>query len=83
VGNLADHATELLIGDGIHSDVDVPTNRLELSQFMAQRHQFRSVSNSTVFSPANWEQGMPSRVAFVQLKQNWMDTFYPTAASEQ
>jgi hypothetical protein len=49
VGNLADHATELLIGAGIHSDVDVPTNRLELSQFMAQRHQFRSVSNSTVF----------------------------------
>jgi hypothetical protein len=32
--------------------------------------------------PANWEQGMPSRVAFVQLKQNWIDTFYPTAASE-
>jgi hypothetical protein len=34
------------------------------------------------FFPANWEQGMPSRVAFAKLKQNWMDTFYPTAASE-
>jgi hypothetical protein len=30
------------------------------------------------FFPADWEQGVPSRVAFVQLKQNWMKT----AASE-
>jgi hypothetical protein len=35
------------------------------------------------FFPGDWEQGIPSRVAFAQLKQNWMDTFYPTATSEQ
>ena len=35
------------------------------------------------FFPANWEQGMPSRVAFAQLKQNWINRFYPTAASER
>ena len=34
------------------------------------------------FFPADWEQGMPSRIAFVQLMQNWMRTFYQTAASE-
>jgi hypothetical protein len=32
------------------------------------------------FFPTDWEQGIPSRVAFGQLKQNWMNTFYPTAA---
>jgi hypothetical protein len=32
------------------------------------------------FFPANWDQGTPSRVAFAQLKQNWINTFYPTAA---
>jgi hypothetical protein len=35
------------------------------------------------FFPVNWEQAIPSRVAFAALKQNWMDTFYPTAANEQ
>ena len=35
------------------------------------------------FFPANWEQGMPPRVAFAQLKQNWINRFYPTAASER
>jgi hypothetical protein len=30
--------------------------------------------------PANWDQGVPSRVAFAQQKQNWINTFYPTAA---
>ena len=30
------------------------------------------------FFPADW--GTPSRVAFAQLKQNWINTFYPTAA---
>jgi hypothetical protein len=34
------------------------------------------------FFPADWEQGVPSRVAFVQLKQNWMKTFYRNTASE-
>jgi hypothetical protein len=33
------------------------------------------------FFPANWDQGVPSRVAFTMQKQNWIDTFYPTAAS--
>jgi hypothetical protein len=32
------------------------------------------------FFPADWDQGVPSRVAFAQQKQNWMNTFYPTAA---
>jgi hypothetical protein len=32
------------------------------------------------FFPANWDQGMLSRVGFAQLKQNWINTFYPTAA---
>lgn len=35
------------------------------------------------FFPPSWEQCMPSRVAFAKLKQNWMGTFYPTAASKQ
>jgi hypothetical protein len=35
------------------------------------------------FFPADWEQGTPSRVAFAQLKPNWLNRFYPTAASEQ
>jgi hypothetical protein len=34
------------------------------------------------FFPANWEQGIPSRIAFVTLKKNWMETFYPTVTSE-
>jgi hypothetical protein len=33
------------------------------------------------FLPTNWDEGLPSRVAFAQLKQRWMDTFYSTAAS--
>ena len=32
------------------------------------------------FFPSNWDQGMPSRVAFAQQKKNWTNTFYPTAA---
>ena len=32
------------------------------------------------FFPSNWDQGMPSRVAFAQQKKNWINTFYPTAA---
>jgi hypothetical protein len=32
------------------------------------------------FFPADWNQGLPSRVAFAELKQNWINTFYPTAA---
>src|SRR5258708_1087749 len=35
------------------------------------------------FFPPDWEQGMSSRVAFALLKQNWINRFYPTAASEQ
>ena len=32
------------------------------------------------FFPEDW--GMPSRVAFARLKQNWMGRFYPTPPSE-
>ncbi|WP_245313702.1 hypothetical protein [Bradyrhizobium elkanii] len=33
------------------------------------------------FFPASWDQGMPSRVAFAELKQEWLKTFYPTATA--
>ncbi|MGJ5135700.1 hypothetical protein [Bradyrhizobium oligotrophicum] len=33
------------------------------------------------FFPANWDQGLPSRLAFAQLKQTWIMTFYARAAS--
>jgi hypothetical protein len=32
------------------------------------------------FFPADWDQGVPSRVGFAELKQNWINTFYQTAA---
>jgi hypothetical protein len=32
------------------------------------------------FFPADW--AMPSRAAFAQLKQNWINSFYPTTASK-
>jgi hypothetical protein len=31
------------------------------------------------FFPANWQRGIPSRLAFAQLKREWIGTFYPTA----
>lgn len=34
------------------------------------------------FSPANWTRGVPARLAFAQLKGDWVSTFYPTAQNE-
>ena len=33
------------------------------------------------FFPVDWDQGLASRVAFAELKQNWINTFCPTATS--
>jgi hypothetical protein len=33
-----------------------------------------------LFLPADWSQGLPSRLAFAKLKHRWIATFYPTAA---
>lgn len=35
----------------------------------------------TVFFPPTWGSGLPSRLAFATLKQRWIGTFYPAAAS--
>jgi hypothetical protein len=32
------------------------------------------------FFPADWDQGVPSRVGFARLKRDWLNRFYPTAA---
>ena len=32
------------------------------------------------FFPADW--GIPSRVTFARMKRDWLNRFYPTAASE-
>jgi hypothetical protein len=34
-----------------------------------------------LFFPADWRQGLPSRLAFAKLKQEWIATFYPGPAS--
>jgi hypothetical protein len=34
-----------------------------------------------LFFPDNWDEAIPSRLAFARLKQRWMATFYPTAPS--
>ncbi len=31
-----------------------------------------------LFLPADWPQGLPSRLAFAKLKQRWITTFYPS-----
>ncbi|PWR19977.1 hypothetical protein [Zavarzinia compransoris] len=31
-----------------------------------------------LFFPADWPQGLPSRLAFAKLKQRWVATFYPS-----
>lgn len=31
-----------------------------------------------LFFPADWLQGLPSRLAFAKLKQRWIATFYPS-----
>jgi hypothetical protein len=33
-----------------------------------------------LFFPADWSQGLPSRLAFAKLKKRWISTFYSTAA---
>lgn len=34
------------------------------------------------FLPADWTRGLPARVAFSQLKLEWIATFYPTSSEE-
>ena len=34
-----------------------------------------------LFFPADWAQGLPSRLGFAELKQRWIETFYPAAAT--
>ena len=33
-----------------------------------------------LFFPADWSQGLPSRLAFAKLKQRWIATFYPSSS---
>lgn len=35
-----------------------------------------------LFFPADYQRGLPSRLAFAKLKQRWIATFYPTSAPE-
>ena len=34
-----------------------------------------------LFFPADWPQGLPSRLSFTKLKQRWIATFYPSVAA--